>query len=109
LASLSNWQTAESILKTAFQLGGIPTLVPEYDNQPYDFVIEISGDLYKIQAKTAYEGQNDRTIRFETPSTRVKATGYERSGYESDIDFFVVFDPITEDCYLVHIDQATTL
>ena len=101
-------QAAESILKTQFQLRGIPTLVPEYDNQPYDFVIEAGTKLYKIQAKTAYEGQNDGTIRFETRTTRVKSTGYERSGYGTQIDFFGVFDLITEECYMVDIEQANS-
>ncbi|WP_324665139.1 group I intron-associated PD-(D/E)XK endonuclease [Haloarcula sediminis] len=101
-------QAVEAVLKTQFQLRGIPTLVPEYDNQPYDFVIELGSELYKIQAKTAYEGQNDGTIRFETRTTRVKSAGYEREGYADAIDFFAVFDPITESCYLVDVEAANS-
>jgi hypothetical protein len=99
-------QAAEAVLKTEFQLRGIPTLVPEYDNQPYDFVVEVENELYKIQAQTAYAGQNEGTIRFETRKTRVKSTGYEREGYQNQIDFFAIFDPITENCYLVDVSQA---
>ena len=36
------------------------------------------------------------------------STGYEREGYANKIDFFAVFDPITEDCYLVDVEVANS-
>lgn len=100
-------QATEAILKMEFTLRDIPVLVPEYDNEPYDFVIEFADSTYKIQAKTAYR-HSDGTVRFETVSTRARSEGYERDGYEGLIDYFAVYNPVLDEIYLVGIDEASS-
>lgn len=100
-------QATEAIIKAELVLRDIPVLIPEYDNEPYDFVIEVDDSFLKIQAKTGYQHGSGK-IRFETASTRVRSDGYERDGYEGEIDFFAVFNPILEETYLVHVDEAAT-
>ncbi|MFC7097975.1 group I intron-associated PD-(D/E)XK endonuclease [Halobaculum marinum] len=98
-------QASEAILKAAFLTRGIPVLTPEYDNEPYDFVIDLSGTFHRIQAKTAYRGKPE-TVQFETVRTRTRSEGYDREGYAGEVEFFAVYDPIHDDAYLVDVDDA---
>jgi hypothetical protein len=99
-------QATEAILKAEFIVRDIPVLIPEYDNEPYDFVVEIEGSFYKIQAKTAYPDADDETVYFETVSTRSRSDGYVRSGYDGAIDLFAVYNPVLNEHYLVPIEDA---
>ncbi|MFC7204579.1 group I intron-associated PD-(D/E)XK endonuclease [Haloferax namakaokahaiae] len=100
-------QAAEAIVKAAFLRRGIPVLVPEYDNEPYDLVIQLGDEFLRLQVKTGYDS-NEGTVTFETVSTRSRANGYERSHYEDAIDYFAVYSPEVEQTYLVHIDDAAS-
>ena len=100
-------QATEAILKAEFVLRDIPVLVPEYDNEPYDFVAELRGDFYKVQAKTAYRN-SDGTVCFETVSTRTRSDGYDRADYIGEIDLFAVYNPVLEECYVVPIEDAAS-
>jgi hypothetical protein len=99
-------QATEAVVKAAFLVRGIPVLVPEYDNEPYDLVVEYEGQFLRLQAKTGYD-TGDGTITFETVSTRSRSEGYDRRGYEGAIDYFVVYSPTRETTYLVGIDDAS--
>jgi len=96
---------AEAITKAEFVTRGFEVLEPTTDNSRYDFVIEVDDRLLKMQSKTAFSS-TDGTVAFDTISTRVKNSGYDRDGYEGEIDYFVVFNPILDETYLVHIDEA---
>lgn len=100
-------QATETVLQAELVVRDIPVLKPAYDNEPYDFVIEVADEFYRIQAKTATETPSG-TVRFETVSTRTRSNGYERDGYEGEIDFFAVFCPSRRPSYLVSIDEAAT-
>jgi hypothetical protein len=99
-------QATEAILKSEFVLRDIPVLVPEYDNEPYDIVVELDG-FQRIQCKTAYRNK-DGTVQFETLRTRPRSDGYERDGHEGEIDHFAVYNLVCDECYLVPIDSAAT-
>lgn len=98
-------QATEAILKAEFLVRDIPVLVPEYDNEPYDFVIDVGRTFYRIQAKTAYEN-TEGTVCFETVSTRARSDGYERDDYEDEIEYFAVYNPLLDESYLIPIDDA---
>jgi len=98
-------QATEAVLKAEFLLRDVPVLTPEYDNEAYDFVIELGGQFHKIQAKTAYQHSNE-TVRFETVSTRARSDGYDRKGYDGRIDYFCVYNPLLDEIYVVDIDEA---
>ena len=99
-------QAAEAIVKSELVSRGISVLVPAYDNEPYDVVIEVEGDFHRIQIKTAFEATTDGAVRFRTRSTRTKSSGYEREGYQGSIDFFAVYAPICDESYLIPIEDA---
>lgn len=97
---------SEAVLKAAFATRGITVLTPDTDNEPYDFAIDIGGQFYRLQAKTAYESTREGAVTFDTQSTRVKSDGYERGSYDGVIEFFAVYNPILDESYLVSIDDA---
>jgi hypothetical protein len=99
-------QATEALLKAQFVVRDIPVLVPEYDNEPYDFVAEIEDTFYKIQAKTAYPSPKGGTVLFETVSTRARSDGYVRDDYRDTIDFFAVHNPVLSEQYLIPIAEA---
>lgn len=99
-------QATEAILKAEFVLRDIPVLVPEYDNEPYDIVVEVGG-FQRLQCKTAYRNK-DGTVQFETLRTRPRSDGYEREGYEGEIDYFAVYNPVCDECYLIPIRAAAS-
>lgn len=93
-------QATEAILKPEFLVRGITIATPEYDNEPYDFLIETGDGLYRVQAKTAYQ-ESEGTVQFETLRTSSRADGYDRRDYEGEIDFFSVYNPVMDECYLI--------
>jgi len=84
----------------------VSVLTPAYDNEPYDLVVEVSGEFHRLQVKTAYNGKRDGAVVFRTRSVRTKSDGYEREGYEGEIDYFAVFNVGEEEIYLVPIEDA---
>lgn len=96
----------EAIVRMAFVVRGVTVLEPVGDNEPYDIVVDRDGEFSRVQVKTAYDGPNDGSVRFETRTTRVKSSGYERGRYDGRIEFFAVFSPETGDVYLVPVEDA---
>lgn len=101
-------QAAEAIVKSELVSHGVSVLVPAYDNEPYDIVIEVEDDFYRIQIKTAFEATTDGAVRFRTRSTRIKSSGYDREGYEGSVDFFAIYAPVCDETYLIPIEDASS-
>ncbi|WP_418281378.1 group I intron-associated PD-(D/E)XK endonuclease [Halorubrum sp. DTA98] len=80
-------QATEAIVKAEQLARDVSVLSPEYDNDPYDLVVEVDGEFHRIQAKTAHDASIAGVVQFRTRSTRTKSDGYEREGYEDDIEF----------------------
>lgn len=66
----------------------IPVLKPVGNNLPYDFCIELDGELLKIQVKTAREGRTQGTIVFNTRSCSKNYNEVTTSNYVGKIDYF---------------------
>ena len=95
----------EAIIRAELVSRGVPVLVPESDNQPYDLVVDADGTFHRLQCKTAY-GNEEGVVQFETRKTRVKSYGYERDDYVGEIEFFAVYNPRLDEIYLIPIEQA---
>ena len=67
-------QATEAIVKSEFVVRGYSLRERAYDNEPYDFVIEASGEFHRIQAKTTRETASGM-IQFETVSTKARSDG----------------------------------
>lgn len=98
-------QATEAIIQSAFVLRDIPVLVPTYDDEPYDLVVEVGGRFHRIQCETAYR-KSAETVAFETVSTRRRRDGYDRRGYDGRTEYFAVYDPVNDNRYLIPVSEA---
>jgi hypothetical protein len=99
-------QATEAIVTGELIARDVSVLTPAYDNEPYDLVAEAGGEFHRLQVKTAYESKHDGAVVFRTRSVRTKSEGYEREGYEGEVDYFAVFNVGEEEIYLVPIEDA---
>lgn len=95
-------EISESQVLAALMRVGYPVLVPFGDNQRYDLVFDDGESLRKVQVKTGRVRAG--AIRFNCASwqrdTKVKST------YVDQVDFFGVYCPETQHCYLVPIEDC---
>lgn len=80
---------------------GINSYIPFNENSRSDLVVDINGELKRIQVKTSTEYKNGAILfRLEHNGT-----------YENDIDYFVLYNLVHDELYLVNInivkDQKT--
>lgn len=98
---MMNTQSKGSIteLKIAAKLieRGYTVCMPYGNNARYDLVIEKNGKFERIQCKTSHI--EEKCIRFNTTSQHI-LTG-ERFTYETEIEYFGVYSPELDKCYLV--------
>lgn len=92
---------ARGALIAAFLQMGKCVLVPLNDDQRYDLVIDDGGRLIRIQCKSAR--LINGAIVFHTSSYNT-STGHRN--YRGDADFFGVYCPALQTCYLVPVDDA---
>ncbi len=100
-------RATEAIIRAAFVVRDIPVLVPTYDNEPYDLVVELGGQFHRIQCKTAYR-KSERTVAFETIRPPQRRDGYDRTGYDGRAKYFAVYDHVNDNRYLVPVSEAAS-
>lgn len=87
----------------------IPISKPVNNNLPYDFIIEIKGQLYRIQVKTGYNSRNPQGFMFNTRSTSKNYNEITTKDYVNKIDGFVVwYKELPEHFFYVPIDKAAS-
>lgn len=85
---------------------GYSVSVPFGDNDKYDLIVDIDGQLYRIQCKTAWQNKQE-TIRFNTHTQTTNQGEYFEETYHGEIDAFVVRYPETEQLYWIDVTDAT--
>ena len=94
----------------AFMQLGYQVSIPFGEDSRYDFIVDISDKLYKIQCKTSSEIIEENTvlgIKFKTVrQSGSKATNWTRTKYgENEIDYFATsYKGI---CYLVPLSECS--
>ncbi len=71
---------------------GYSVSVPFGDNDKYDLIVDDTGELYRVQCKTAWKNK-EKTMRFNTHSQTTKRGAYHENTYDGEIDAFVVRYP----------------
>ncbi len=90
------------ILAALLKMGKV-VLIPFGDNQRYDFVIDDGDEFLRIQCKTG--NLKSESVVFATCSSSVHRGGGRRT-YEGQIDYFGVYCPDTDKCYLVPVGDV---
>jgi len=78
---------------------------PVGDNDRYDLILDVGGELYRVQVKTARVDGN--SIVFRCDSTYYGKDGSVKSQYTNEqIDMFAAYCPETKDIVYVDVDDA---
>jgi hypothetical protein len=91
-------------IMAALALQGKAVLVPLTEGRRYDLVIEEEGKFFRVQCKT---GRLIRgAVRFYSSSvdSRSQPGRCIRKGYVGEVEFFGVYCPDNDKCYLVPVD-----
>ena len=71
----------------------------------YDFLVDINGKIFKIQAKTAIEEKDHSGIIFKVCSLTHNNNGYTRRNYsKNDVDYFMTY--YENDYYLIPFSEC---
>ena len=90
-----------------FRKKGIPVFIPFGDSCPFDLVVYVNDKFYRIEAKTGRPTENG-CIEFASCTTtydRSKGRSRKRINYMDKADFFGVYYPQNEQCYLIPINK----
>lgn len=78
--------------------------IPEVPYQ-YDFLVDIKGEILKIQVKTACEEADNSGFRIKLCSITHNNKGYAKRNYsKNDVDFFMTF--YDGKCYLIPFSEC---
>lgn len=89
---------------------GYSVSIPYGENSRYDFILDVSGKLLKIQVKTSRNKKDasypENVITFACRSTNVntKKTTYHRYS-KKEIDYFATF--WNGQCYLIPVEECS--
>jgi hypothetical protein len=91
--------------QTYFSQLNINVSTPISENCKYDMIVDIEGQLLRIQVKSCKEEKNG--INFNTRSSYMTANGSKSTYYsKKDIDYFATF--YNNQCYLIPVEQCGT-
>jgi hypothetical protein len=101
VGEVSRWQIIAALTRRGRQL-----LLPVGDHHRYDLAIDDEGTLLRIQCKTGR--LRNGVVQFATCSvdSRSKQGGCVRRGYQGEVEFFGVYCPHNDKCYLVPVAKA---
>lgn len=85
----------------------IPISKPLNNNLPYDSIIEVNGELLKIQVKTGYENGVECGFMFNTRSTSKNYTEITNKNYIGLIDGFITwYKDLPDKFFYILIEEA---
>ena len=94
----------EAKVLTKFLELGYDVYLPFGENTRIDMIVNINGELCKIQVKTSQRYKNGYT-KFNLASNVDR--GVSRYVYtEDDIDYFALYSVINDEIYLIHVNDA---
>lgn len=84
---------------------GCAVSVPWGDTERYDLVVDIGGDLLRIQVKSSRTRNNGETIEFDCRSNHYTSNGIKHNKYsEDETDYFAT--AYGETSYLVPVSEC---
>lgn len=84
---------------------GCAVSTPWGDTERYDLVVDIGGNLLRIQVKSARTRNDGETIEFDCRSNRYTGKGIEHYKYSADdIDYFAT--AYKETSYLISVNEC---
>lgn len=85
---------------------GIPVAIPFGDNERYDLIIEVNGQLKKIQVKYSTTQDSPGSVVFKTASSQNHTTNKNYSTYTNDVDGFLFYNGLNDEIYYLPIEKV---
>jgi len=96
---------AEANIKTHFIESGLDVFEPVRDDCRCDLVVDIGGELMRVQVKSAH--YDEGKVKFKTRSCMThKSHGTDGKDYIGEVDGFAVYCPELDSSYWVDIEDA---
>lgn len=94
---------AEATILSEFVKLGCSVSIPFGENQKYDLIVDINGELLKVQCKSAWLEKDGEVLKFNVSSHYYNHSEnkYVFSDYKGKIDLFAVYLPDNGKVYLV--------
>lgn len=107
IGEIGEYRTAEEFAKRGFF-----TYMPAFHDSPVDMIVDLDGNLKKIQVKSTTRSDGSASM-FQVVSTNERYTGGIRKNYvkrydENEIDYFALYDFINDDVFLMKNRDITT-
>lgn len=91
---------------TAFYENGCHVSLPYGENSRYDMIVDVDGQLIKVQVKTS-SSKTENSISFSCRSSHVNCSGTINVKYtKEEIDYFATF--WEGQCYLIPVSECST-
>lgn len=91
---------ANSFLELGYQV-----CQPLVSDSRYDFIVDINGQLLKIQVKTSTLSEDEDYFYFATSTSHTNTKGTINHSYTSDeIDYFATM--YQNECYIIKVDEC---
>lgn len=102
--SIGNVTEIECIL--AFTKLGYQVSLPFGGQARYDFLIDVQGEILKIQVKTCTPQEDGNCIKIDCRNSQYKKGHYTHTKYKNEeIDFFATF--YNGKCYLIPVEECS--
>lgn len=96
---------SEPVCLAKLSAKGYTVSKPFSDHCRYDLIIELDGNMERVQVKTGR--LKDGRIKFKTESEYANTSQYVRTSYsKKDIDCFVVYCPDNEEIYKIDVENT---
>ena len=91
----------------AFYEAGYSVSIPYGENNRYDFIADVEGNLIRVQVKTSSTKDGGKSYSFSCRSSRTNGKRTINKKYsKSEIDYFATF--INNRCYLIPVEECST-
>lgn len=97
---ITELEVANSFLELGYQVSQ-----PLVSDSRYDFIVDIKGQLLKIQVKTSKLDASEEYFEFATSSSHTNTQGTINKSYKQDeIDYFATI--YNKECYIVPVQEC---
>lgn len=91
-----------------FLENNIPISKPIGNNLPYDMIVDIKGNLLKVQVKSGYKGKAPETFVFNTRSTSKNYNEVIKKNYVGKIDYFITYyEELPDKFFIIPVNEAS--
>lgn len=95
---ITELQVAQSFLELGYQVSQ-----PLVSDSRYDFIVDIKGQLLKIQVKTSHLGKDNEYFEFAGRSSHTNTTRTINKVYtKEEIDYFAIM--YNNQCYIIPVE-----